>query len=43
MKEAIQLNWDGTNDQGKTLSSGVYFYKLTVGNFNETKALILKK
>jgi len=37
------VNWDGTNDQGKSLSSGVYFYKLIVGNFNETKAMILEK
>jgi len=37
------VNWDGTNDQGKTLSSGVYFYKMIVGDFSDTKAMILEK
>ena len=37
------ISWDGTNDQGKTLSSGVYFYKLILGEFNQTKALVLTK
>jgi hypothetical protein len=38
-----QINWDGTNDQGQFLSSGVYFYKLMVGDFSETKAMVLEK
>lgn len=38
-----QVKWDGTNDQGKNLSSGVYFYKLVVGTYNETKSMILQK
>ena len=40
---SYQLHWDGTNDQGKDLSSGVYFYKLIVGNYSETKSMILQK
>lgn len=40
---SYQVKWDGTNDQGKNLSSGVYFYKLKVGNFIETKSMILEK
>ena len=40
---SYQVHWDGTNDQGKNLSSGVYFYKLIVGNFIETKSMILQK
>lgn len=40
---SYQVKWDGTNDQGKNLSSGVYFYKLIVGNFIETKSMILQK
>jgi len=38
-----QINWDGTNNQGQILSSGVYFYKLIVGDFSETKSMILEK
>jgi hypothetical protein len=37
------VQWDGTNDKGNSLSSGVYFYKLKVGNFIETKSMILQK
>jgi hypothetical protein len=40
---SYEIKWDGTNDQGQILSSGVYFYKLIVGNFSETKAMILEK
>ena len=40
---SYRVLWDGTNDQGKTLSSGVYFYKLIAGNYNETKPMILEK
>ncbi|MDO9576689.1 MAG: right-handed parallel beta-helix repeat-containing protein [Candidatus Cloacimonadales bacterium] len=32
-----QITWNGDNDNGKPVSSGVYFYKLKVGN--ETKAV----
>ena len=40
---SYHIKWDGTNDQGQNLSSGVYFYKLIVGDFSETKAMILEK
>ena len=37
------VKWDGTNNQDQNLSSGVYFYKLIVGDFIETKSMILEK
>ena len=40
---SYQVHWDGTNDKGKNLSSGVYFYKLIVGNNSKTKSMILQK
>ncbi len=33
--------WDGTNDYSERVSSGAYFYQLSVGNYNEAKKMIL--
>ena len=35
--------WDGTNDAGQEVGSGVYFYKLTATNFTQTRKLVLLK
>jgi len=35
--------WDGKNEFGNKVSSGVYFYQLRAGNFLQTKKLILLK
>lgn len=35
--------WDGTDDNGKKVSSGVYLYKMEAGNYLETKKMILMK
>jgi hypothetical protein len=37
------LNWDGRDEKGLDLSSGVYFYRLQAGEQAETKRLILLK
>jgi hypothetical protein len=37
------VTWDGSNNAGQTVSSGVYFYKLVTKNFSQTrKAVFLK-
>ncbi len=38
-----RVDWDGTNDFGQHVASGVYFYRLQVGDFAETKKMILMK
>jgi hypothetical protein len=38
---AHQVTWDGRNDQGKPLVSGVYFYKLQFGTYQETRKMVL--
>ena len=35
--------WNGMNDQGAPVSSGVYFYKLVTNNFSQTKKMVLLK
>jgi FlgD Ig-like domain len=35
--------WNGLDDSGKSVSSGVYFYKLKSGDFEKTKKMLLLK
>ena len=35
--------WDGTNDLGETVASGLYFYTLTAGDFTATRRMLILK
>ncbi|MFC1898369.1 FlgD immunoglobulin-like domain containing protein [Candidatus Cloacimonadota bacterium] len=35
--------WNGTDDSGKPVSSGVYFYKLRTGDFEQSKKMLMMK
>jgi hypothetical protein len=38
------IHWDGTNERGKKVSSGTYFYTITAGGtFKETKKMLILK
>jgi hypothetical protein len=37
------VEWDGRNDGGQTVSSGVYFYRLVEAGFTDTKKMLLIK
>ena len=35
------ITWDSRNDKGRLLSSGIFFYTIQAGQFNQTKKMIL--
>ena len=35
--------WDGKNELGEPVASGVYFYTLTAGDFNATRKMLIRK
>lgn len=39
----FKVTWDGKNNAGSQVSSGVYFYKLSSTNFSQTKKMVLLK
>ncbi len=42
-KAEMSLHWDGKDDQGKAVSSGVYLYRLQSGEFSDTRKMLLSK
>jgi hypothetical protein len=38
-----QITWDGHDNNGGNIASGIYFYKITAGDFNDRKKMILLK
>ena len=37
------VTWDATNETGSKVSSGIYFYQITSGSFNQTRKMVLIK
>jgi len=37
------VTWDGTNSSEERVASGIYFYKLTAGNYSQTRKMCLVK
>lgn len=35
------LTWDGTDDRGRRMAPGVYFYRLTAGSFAGTRQMVM--
>jgi hypothetical protein len=40
---AHEIRWDGRDDRGASVSSGVYFYRLSTGGFTQTRKMVLLK
>ena len=41
--KAKAVHWDGKNNNGESVASGVYFYTMTADNFSQTKRLVILK
>jgi len=41
--QLYEATWNGLNNSGQPVSSGVYFYKLVAKNFTQTKKMVLLK
>jgi hypothetical protein len=39
----VQIEWDGTNESGRAVGAGVYFYRVKAGEFSATKKMVLIK
>jgi hypothetical protein len=38
-----QVTWAGKDDRGRSVASGVYFYRMEIGSFTSTRRMILLK
>jgi len=37
------VTWNGRDDRGRSLAHGVYFVRLTAGDYRATEKLVLQK
>jgi flagellar hook assembly protein FlgD len=37
------VQWNGTDDKGKSVASGIYFYRMKAGSFVQIKRMIMIK
>jgi flagellar hook assembly protein FlgD len=35
--------WNGTDNNGRSVSSGVYYYKMNAGKYSSTRKMIMMK
>ena len=37
------IHWDGKNDLGEGVASGIYFYTLSAGDYSATRKMVILK
>ncbi len=42
-KDAYEIKWDGKDEQGQNVASGIYFYRIEAGEFSESKKMVVVK
>ena len=40
---SYQIQWDGADNYGRRVSSGVYFYRIKAGEFSKTRKMVILK
>jgi hypothetical protein len=40
---SYEVRWDGRDEDGNEVASGIYFYKLQAGDFSQTRKMVLVK
>jgi flagellar hook assembly protein FlgD len=40
---AYSVTWNGADDHGRSLANGVYFVRLTAGDYRATEKVVLQK
>ncbi|MCB0297983.1 MAG: T9SS type A sorting domain-containing protein, partial [Calditrichaeota bacterium] len=40
---SYRVKWDGTNDSGEAVSSGIYFLRMSAGSFTQHRRMLLMK
>jgi serine protease AprX len=41
--DVYHVTWDGTDERGHRVASGVYFYRMNAGDFTQTRKMVLLK
>ena len=41
--QAKSAYWDGKTENGETVASGIYFYNISIGDYTQTRRMVILK